>query len=518
MAKQWTRQEKIRLLGEKMVDQEWRKNAWVLFRIKDKDANVIPFIPNKYQLWLNEEAHSFNIILKARQIWFTTYIDVAILLEYALFTPNVKVWIIAQDKFAVWEIFEDKVKFAYDNLPQFVKDKIECDTSNANKLTFSNGSSIAVATSFRSGTLQMLHISELWPIAFKYPKKAREIINWAMPAVSQGGKIFVESTAEGKIGKFYELCMQAMKLQDQWKILNPKEPKFFFVSWWENEWYTLDDPYMELTDVTVRYFKELSEKLKREFTEGQMKWYQSTKELLRWDMQKEFPSYPMEAFSVSIKWAYFNEQVELVYKEKRECMFPYEPTLRTFVVLDIWVSDAMSVMVYQVYGLEVRLVKWFNVSNFDMQKVHLQLLQPLWWNIDMLFLPHDGAVRSANDGQTREETLRKLWYETFIMPAMNVDDSIDLAISIFPRVWFHKTNTVVEWDGIDYTLLDMLSAYREKTDPRSGLGMGVPLHDEASHPADAFRYLCQSLDYIKRILDDFNTPWATYSSGDDDLV
>jgi hypothetical protein len=77
---------------------------------------------------------------------------------------------------AVQEIFRDKIKFAYDNLPDYIKKFNPCSNDTKNELVFANGSSIHVDTSFRSQTLQFLHISEFGKICAKYPDKAREII------------------------------------------------------------------------------------------------------------------------------------------------------------------------------------------------------------------------------------------------------------------------------------------------------------------------------------------------------
>lgn len=518
MGSKWQTKDFKELLKEKLMEIEWRRNSWYLYKIRDKDWNVVPFLPNKYQLWLNREAHSFNVILKARQIWFTTDIDVAILLDKVLFTRNVKAWIIAHNMDAVKEIFEEKIKFVYDNLPEWLKWAVEADSDNAKELRFSNWSSIRVATSFRSWTLQFLHISELWKIAIASPKRAEEIITWALPAVWQGWQIFVESTAEWKTWEFYALVTRAMKLQKQGKELNAKEPKFFFVAWWENEWYAIDDPYLELSKETLNYFKELKTSQWIEVSTNQMKWYQTEKAIQRSNMMREYPSYPEEAFKVAVKWAYFAKQVEQAYKEKRECRLPYEPTLQTFVTMDIWVSDAMSILVYQRYWTEVRILRWWNVTNFWVKQVHQQLLRPLldeWWTIDCVFLPHDWAVRSANDTQTREDTFNKLWYRTEVMSALRVMDSIELARDKFPYCYFDSVHTTAKIkEDVEITLLEILNEYKEKIDNMSWLWLWRPDHNEASHPWDAFRYLCQSLAYVVDVMDD--DPWEVLWPDDED--
>jgi hypothetical protein len=77
---------------------------------------------------------------------------------------------------------------------------------------FEKGGSIRVALSVRSGTTQLLHVSEMGKIARRYPERAREIRTGSFPTVHEGGLVFVESTAEGTGGDFYELVKEAQKL------------------------------------------------------------------------------------------------------------------------------------------------------------------------------------------------------------------------------------------------------------------------------------------------------------------
>lgn len=64
-------------------------------------------------------------------------------------------------------------------------------------IEFAHGSNIMVATSFRSGTVQRLHISEHGKICAKYPAKAKEVRTGTLNAVAEGSIVFIESTAEG---------------------------------------------------------------------------------------------------------------------------------------------------------------------------------------------------------------------------------------------------------------------------------------------------------------------------------
>ncbi len=195
-----------------LADPHWRIFSGCLYKIKIKgddfldesgelivpDTFELPFKPNDAQIKFLNRLWYRNIILKARQLGFTTLICV-LWLDHALFNSNQNVGIIAQDLPTVFNIFKDKIKFAYDNLPDEIRSRFPRKTCNKSEMEFAhNGSSIRVATSFRSGTMQRLLVSEFGKICAKYPDKAREIVTGAFEAVGLGGKITLESTAEGK--------------------------------------------------------------------------------------------------------------------------------------------------------------------------------------------------------------------------------------------------------------------------------------------------------------------------------
>ncbi len=83
--------------------------------------------------------------------------------------------------------------------------------------------------------------------------------------------------------------------------------KFHFYAWW------LDDTYQLATGDSIRQdTQEYFAKIKQDewirknypnliFTEAQMRWYQKKQEEQRDDMQREYPSYPKEAFDLAIK-------------------------------------------------------------------------------------------------------------------------------------------------------------------------------------------------------------------------
>lgn len=161
-----------------------------------------------------------NLILKARQLGISL-----LFLDRCLFNSNQNAGTIAHTKEDA-EILFRRVKFAYDSLPVEIKLIRPANTDNARELQLSNGSTLRVGTSMRSSTLQYLHISEFGKICAKYPDKAHEIITGSLNAIAPGQYVFIESTAEGREGYFYEMCKVAQANKDSGKKLSPLDFRF----------------------------------------------------------------------------------------------------------------------------------------------------------------------------------------------------------------------------------------------------------------------------------------------------
>lgn len=223
-------------LKECLKDRYWRLNN--LYHIKDKEAQCVKFNLNWAQEDLFYNMHNFNIVLKARQLGITTFFAMYFL-DMCLWNRNINAAIIADRSSSSREIFVDKVKFAYDNLHPIIKSLVPANRDNVNELRFANGSVFRVSTSLRSGTIQLLHISEFGKICREFPNKAQEIIAGALNTVQAGQFITIESTAEGREGHFYKMVKTAQEKQDKSETLGPLDFKLFFYPWWKHPEYRL---------------------------------------------------------------------------------------------------------------------------------------------------------------------------------------------------------------------------------------------------------------------------------------
>src|SRR5262249_55420510 len=156
--------------------------------------------------------------LKARQLGFTTFIQL-LMLDACLFNSNIRAGTIAHRLDDARTIFRDKVRAPYESLPDGLKAARPIIRDSADEILFANNSSIRVSTSMRSGTLQYLHVSEYGQLDSKFPDKAREVRTGALNTVQAGQVVFIESTAQGQEGHFFELCEAAQAKQRMGTLL-----------------------------------------------------------------------------------------------------------------------------------------------------------------------------------------------------------------------------------------------------------------------------------------------------------
>lgn len=290
----------------------WRLNH--LYKIKDKNGKCVTFKMTPEQLEYFDGMHDRNVILKARQLGFTTEVCI-IQLDLAIFHKK-ECALIAHSLPDAERLFRNKTQFAYQRMPDDIKLANHLVKETTSEYVFAKGGSVTVSTSFRGGTLYSLHVSEFGKICAKYPEKAKEIVTGAFEAVPLGGVITLESTAEGRAGYFYDYCTEAEKAMLQGKELSNLDWKFFFFSWWKNPQYAID-PVESLPVRLLEYFAEMESKHGVVVNERQKAWYYAKEKTLGDDMKREYPTIPAEAFQQSVEGAYYAKQFRWLYTNKR---------------------------------------------------------------------------------------------------------------------------------------------------------------------------------------------------------
>lgn len=455
------------------------------------------FKPNWAQQILFKNMWNCMVVLKARQLGISTFFALY-LLDVCLFSDDKSAAIVCQTREAAEQLFR-KIKFAYDLLPEWLREERGAEINSARELSFRNGSSILVSNSLRSNTFQYLHISEFGKICAKTPEKAREIVTGSFNTISPGQHIFVESTAEGKEGYFFRMCSEAQEL-----IKNRKKPgemdfHFFFFPWWKHPDYLLKEA-VEVPLDTAEYFTKIKEEEGIELSEDQKAWYVKKQKTQQDDMLREFPSTPEEAFKMSADGNYYGKLMQnawdkghIFYEDKVDPLdaFTYIPNFPVFTAWDLGISDKTAIWIYQYYDDRIFLLEYFEDSGKSLNE-YLDILKQKDYHYWTHFVPHDAAHRDYGTGLSRVETARKKGFHFRVAPnpqKLSVQEGIDAVREILPKCRFNGTNCE---KGII-----ALENYKREWNQKTGDWGHKPFHNEASHGADAFRVLATTLRMTK---------------------
>jgi hypothetical protein len=481
---------------EALANKWFRLNA--LYFIKDKAGNKVPFMANRAQRRRFKYRHCRDLILKARQLGFTT-LEMLDALDDCLFTDNFNSGVIAHKLDDAQDIFRNKVLFAYNNISAawrgvFAEIGLTLPvpkSETTGRLVLSNGSSINVSTSYRGGTLQRLHVSEFGKICRQYPEKAREIVTGAFEAVGIGNQITLESTAEGQEGYFYDYSMAAQRLEEQDKAPTAMDFKHHFFPWWEDPEYRMDPEGVIIPSRLLDYFEQLEVKEGVPTDAGQQAWYAKKEAVLQDDMKREYPSTAAEAFEQSIEGAYYARQMTDMRKEGRlTSHVQHNPALPVYTAWDLGMNDAMCIWFVQVVGREVHVINYMEESGEEFE-FYAEKFRELEREESYHFVPgghfgpHDLAVRELGSGR-RLDSARALGI-SFADPIPRVSNQMEGVAAVrrfLPVCWIDEEAC---HDGVM-----ALDSYRKEWDDRLGRFKDTPRHDWASHGSKAFETLARS--------------------------
>lgn len=484
-------------MDKRLANKTWRINN--LYKIRNKEGKLIKFTRNRTQSHYSSNLHTRNLILKSRQLGFTT--DEAIdALDEVLWTPNRDVLLIAHNLEAGESIFNKKISFAWDKLPNEIKNLYKVDNKTSKTLRFDfdkkGFSSIAVDTSGRSGTYHRVHITEFADLCKKFPKKVSDIIEGTIPAIPMTGRIDIESTSQGAGGEFYEMFMEA------WERGEPQHPtqyKAHFYNWtWDDEELSRTNkpiPYSKMTQGDK--FQEYA--IKHNLTDIQityyyLKWLSLNK---RWNaLKREYPTTPEEAFDAVSEGTYYGEQIGLMIQNGQIGVYPHERGQKVHTVWDLGVGKNLRIGFFQRDTISGKL-KMIDHMIGEGSEGLVDVIPKVFkkpYVYGKHFGPHDLETTDIGSGQTRLKTASGLGIQFKVVEDWSMEDGINAVSDSLDR-WYIDKEKCKEF-------IKSMKAYEREWDDKRGMYKDDPLHNWASHDADMARYTAISEN--KMTNDSFN--------------
>jgi hypothetical protein len=319
--------------------------AQSFLKILDKGKELVPFGWNKAQAHFHANRTGRDLILKARQLGFSTYVQGEMFRRTVTGTRTTITLAHDADTTAKLRIMADRYweNCRFNNIQPARK------YANASMTTYPEFDSVAtIATAGnvetgRGDTYTDLHGSE---VAFW--KDAERIIAGAL----QGGSpdAVLESTPNGAQGYFYERCMEAYRGEGVWRL--------HFYPWWWDEAYRIplgEGERIEYTD------EERALVDKQGLTAEQIKWRRDKIAELKGLFKQEYPEDPITCFLTSGN-SYFGDLTDVFTAPMNP---DYDPTHEYVAGLDFGQSNDFTAMPVldvtdkrQVDLLHIRKLEW----------------------------------------------------------------------------------------------------------------------------------------------------------------
>jgi phage terminase large subunit len=181
--------------------------------------------------------------------------------------------------------------------------------------------------------------------------------------------------------------------------------------------------------------------------------------------------------------AVFGDEIRAAEAENRITRVPYDATVAVDTFWDLGYGDATAIWCGQAVGREYHLIDFIDGVRKPIEH-YLRELQQRPYLYGTFWLPHDARAKELGTGRSIEELVRAQGKQVRITAKLGVADGINAARTVFRQCWFDAEKCA---DG-----LQALRHYKYG-ETAAGLATREPVHDWASHAADAFRYFAVAI-------------------------
>lgn len=197
---------------------------------------------------------------------------------------------------------------------------------------------------------------------------------------------------------------------------------------------------------------------------------------------------------------YSSEVIDMV-TDNRYRPIPYDPHFPVHRIWDLGWNDLMTViMVQKPHPSALNVINYMEESHFGYDEMISAMSQLRYrWGSD--WLPHDGDHHDPKSKTSAKKLLRGFGCKVEDIPKSDPESRIKAARMMFPRVYMDNSKKDTPPDRPDRklgggNLMDRLKRYK-RIIPKTTQEPGGPVHDAASHGADAWGGLAEIVDRIR---------------------
>ncbi len=207
------------------------------------------------------------------------------------------------------------------------------------------------------------------------------------------------------------------------------------------------------------------------------------------------------SFEAAILGAYYGKELKILEESGRIAKVEYDRSLPVFTAWDLGYHDDTAIFFYQVTHSEIHVIDYYSGSGLAIED-YAHAVTSKGYKYERHYLPHDARAKTLASGgkSVIEQLANHLGISKLaIVPSLSVQDGIQAARVMMPRVWFDKDNCE--------SAVELLKQYQREWDEDKKAFRDKPRHDNTSHCADAFRMMAvawrENKPKIEEIVDIF---------------
>lgn len=199
------------------------------------------------------------------------------------------------------------------------------------------------------------------------------------------------------------------------------------------------------------------------------------------------------SFDAALVGSYYGPYLTRAQREGRIGNIPIDRGIVVHTSWDLGVSDSTAIWFVQCVGKERRLVDYHEGSGVGLEeyaKVLDDKQKERGWVYGTHYFPHDIEHRElGNKGLSRVDTLASLGIKAKVVPQHNVNDGINAVRRMLDATWIDEKRCERG--------LNALRNYQRAWNEKLKMFSDAPLHNWASHGADALRCFASGFREVK---------------------
>jgi hypothetical protein len=184
------------------------------------------------------------------------------------------------------------------------------------------------------------------------------------------------------------------------------------------------------------------------------------------------------SWTASLKGAIYGTEMENAENEGRVGDYELDPALETHVICDLGYTDDTVLVFFQKSRSQILIYEVY-INNESEWDVYLDEMEAR--DVTEVYLPHDARAKNLQTGRSIVEQTIRRGYRPRLVPDHKLRDGISATRKLLPFVFWNRP--------LCSGAIEAMKSYRRVWDDKLGCYRDRPLHDWASHTADAIRYL-----------------------------